>query len=78
MDQRDFDISSNPDPLDVLLERLQLCTEVIKEVHYQLEEPEEADNKADLLLTVEALASETLDLLHTTKNLVWGPEEDED
>lgn len=78
MDPEEFTIPSNPDPLGRLLEQLQLCTEVIKDVHYGLEPPQDPDNKADLLLTVEALTLETLDLLETTKRFVWGPEPEEE
>lgn len=68
----EFTIPSSSDPLARLLERLQLCKEVIQEVHYLVENPSDPDDKADLLLTVEALTYETLDLLQTTKYYVWG------
>jgi hypothetical protein len=72
MEPEEFTIPTSSDPLERLLERLQLCTEVIQEVHYLLEEPKEPDDKADLLIAVEALTFETIDLLQTTKHYVWG------
>ena len=66
------------DPLKKVLDRLQLCTYAIQEAHYELEKPETPDDKADLLIAVEALAYEAIDLLETTKFYVWGPEESED
>lgn len=74
MDPEDFTIPTSSDHLERLLERIKLCTEVIKDVHYNLEEPRDPDNKADLLLLVEALTYETIELLDTTKRYVWGPE----
>ena len=66
------------DPLRRALERIELCTYAIKEAHYEIEPPEDAEAKADLLLAVEALTLEAVDLLQTTKLFVWGREEDED
>jgi hypothetical protein len=67
-------------PLDRILDRVSLCTLVIQEAHEELELPETADGKADLLIAVEALTYEALDLLQTTKRYVWGeePTEEED
>jgi hypothetical protein len=78
MEPEEFTIPTSSDPLERLLERLQLCTEVIQEVHYLLEQPTEPDDKADLLIAVEALTFETIDLLQTTKTYVWGEESNED
>ena len=75
MESDKFTIPTSSDPLLRLLERLQLCTEVVQEVHLLLEQPTDPDDKADLLLTVEALTFETLDLLSTTKSYVWGEDE---
>lgn len=65
-------------PLDRILDRVSLCTLVIQEVHEELESPETADDKADILIAVEALTYEVLDLLQTTKRYVWGDEETEE
>jgi hypothetical protein len=78
MEPEDFTIPTSSDPLVRLLERLQLCTEVIQEVHYLLENPQDPDEKADLLIAVEALTFETIDLLQTTKAYVWGDNPDEE
>lgn len=74
MDPEDFTIPTSSDPLERLLERVKLCTEVIKDVHYNLEPPTDSENKADLLLLVEELTYETIELLDTTKRYVWGQE----
>jgi hypothetical protein len=62
------------DPLRRALDRIELCTFAIQEAHYEVEPPQDPEHKADLLLAVEALALEAIDLLHTTKLFVWGPE----
>jgi hypothetical protein len=58
-----------------LLERLQLCSLVVQEVHLHLEKPNDPEQKADILLAVEDLTGEILDLLKTTKLYVWGSDE---
>jgi hypothetical protein len=58
-----------------LLERLQLCSLVVQEVHLHLEKPQDPEKKADILLAVEDLTGEILDLLKTTKYYVWGSED---
>ena len=66
------------DPLRRALERIELCTYAIKEAHYEIEQPTDPEQKADLLLAVEALTLEAVDLLQTTKLFVWGYEQDEE
>jgi hypothetical protein len=58
-----------------LLERLQLCSLVVQEVHLHLEKPQDPEKKADILLAVEDLTGEILDLLKTTKHYVWGSDD---
>ena len=71
-------MKDNRDPLERTLERLQLCQEVVQEVHFELEPPTSPDAKADILLAVEALTRDVLDLMKTTQVYVWGePEEKE-
>jgi hypothetical protein len=66
------------DPLQRALERIELCTYAIQEAHYEIEQPHDPERKADLLIAVENMAFEAMDLLHTTKILVWGPDHDEE
>jgi hypothetical protein len=75
MEYRDL---SERTPIRRTLDRVELCTLAIKEAHYELEDPETPDDKADLLIAVEALTYEILDLLQTTKRYVWGEEEEEE
>jgi hypothetical protein len=75
MEHRDL---SERTPIRRTLDRVELCLLAIKEAHLELEEPETADDKADLLIAVEALTYETLDFLQTTKRYVWGPEQEEE
>jgi hypothetical protein len=49
-----------------------LCQNVVKQTHEELEPPLDSDARADLLIAVESLALETIDLLHTTRAIVWG------
>jgi len=44
----------------------------------ELEQPQDPDSKADLILATEKLVGEIIDLYQTVKVYVWGqPEEDE-
>jgi hypothetical protein len=67
-----------PMPLDVALRRLELCTYAVQELHLELEDPQDSEQKADLLLATENLAYEVLDLLRTAKLYAWGPEAQEE
>ena len=67
-------------PADILattLRRLELCTYAVQEIHLQLERPQSADEKADLILATEKMVSETVDLYQTVRDYVWGPESDD-
>jgi hypothetical protein len=68
---------NNCDPNRRVVSNIELCIEAIKQAHYELEEPLNADQKADLLIAVEALTYEALDLLDTTKEYVWGDLEED-
>ena len=62
-------------PLETALRRLQLCTYALQEIHTELEDPEDPEEKADLLIAAENMVYEALDLLQTVKYYAWGPEE---
>jgi hypothetical protein len=67
-------------PLQRALERIELCREVVKEVHHDLEIPQDPEHKADLYLSIDELAREVVHLLTTVNDHVWGqpiPPEDE-
>lgn len=64
--------------LDIALRRLDLCTYAIQEIHTELEEPQDPDLKADLILATEKLVGEVIDLYQTVKLYVWGADEDSD
>lgn len=61
-------------PIDVALRRLELCAYAVQEVHTEVEQPTDPEQKADLLLATENLTYEVLDLLKTVKYYAWGPE----
>jgi hypothetical protein len=60
--------------IDIALRRLELCAYAIQEVHTEVQEPTDPEQKADLLLATENLTYEVLDLLKTVKYYAWGPE----
>ena len=65
--------------LDVALRRLELCTYAVQEIHTELNQPQDPDSKADLILATEKLVAETVDLYQTVRVYVWGEtEEDEE
>ena len=70
--------TDNRTPLERSLDRLNLCIYAIQETHYEIEVPQDPDQKADLLLATESLTQEAIDLLMTIRSYVWGPDEDEE
>lgn len=67
-------------PLQRALERIELCREVVKEVHMELEIPDDPEHKADLYLSIDELAREVVYLLSNVNDQVFGvpePEEEE-
>jgi len=60
------------------LRRLDLCAYAVQEIHTEVDEPEDSESKADLLIATEKLVSEVFDLYSTVRRYVWGPDEDED
>lgn len=65
--------------LATALRRLELCSYAVQEIHIELDEPQDPEQKADLILATEKLVSETFDLYQTVRLYVWGPEpEDEE
>jgi len=64
--------------LEIILNRINLCSDVVQDIHTNLEEPQTPDEKADLLIAVENLTKDVYKLLHTTKSLVWGEEPTEE
>mgnify|MGYP000091357551 CR=1 FL=1 len=64
--------------LDTALRRLELCSYAVQEIHTELEEPQDPEQKADLILSTERLVSEVIDLYATVRRYVWGEAEDED
>lgn len=61
-------------PLDKAIQRLELCRYAIQEVHLEIENPEDPEHKADILLATEDLMYDALDLLRTVKGYAWGPD----
>ena len=60
------------------LRRLELCAYAIQEIHTELEDPQDPDAKADLILATERLVSETIDFYATVRRYVWGETEEQD
>lgn len=65
-------------PLDTALRRLDLCTYAIQEIHIELDQPQDPESKADLILATEKLVAETVDLYQTVRLYVWGPDTEDD
>jgi len=66
------------DSISTTLRRLELCAYAVQEVHVQLEQPENPEHKADLILTTEKLVSEVIDLYHTVRIYVWGEKSEDE
>ena len=59
------------------LRRLELCAYAVQEIHTEINQPHDPEEKADLILATEKLVGETVDLYATVRRYVWGEEEDE-
>lgn len=61
------------------LRRLELCAYALQEIHTELQEPQDPEHKADLLISTERVVAEVIDLYGTVRRYVWGPgAEDQD
>lgn len=56
------------------LRRLRLCSLVLEQVRQELLDPFESEKRADLLLEVEDLTSQTLELMTVVREMVWHEE----
>ena len=64
--------------LDITLRRLELCAYAVQEIHAEMLAPQDPEAKADLILATEKLFLETVELYHTVRIFVWGPESQEE
>ena len=64
--------------IETALRRLELCTYAVQEIHTELEDPQDPEAKADLILATERLVAETVDFYATVRRYVWGEAEDQD
>ena len=64
--------------LEIIIERINLCSDVVQTIRKELEEPKTPDEKADLLIAVEQLQLDVFRLVTITKDLVWGEEPTEE
>jgi hypothetical protein len=64
--------------LEITIERINLCSDVVQTIRKELEEPTTPDEKADLLIAVEQLHLDVFRLANITRNLVWGEEPTEE
>lgn len=64
--------------LTAALRRLELCAYAVQEIHTELDQPQDPEGKADLILATEKLVGETIDLYATVRRYVWGEHEDQD
>lgn len=64
--------------LSIALRRLELCAYAVQEIHTELIQPKDPEQKADLILATEKLVAETIDLYQTVRRYVWGEEEEQE
>lgn len=64
--------------MHVALRRLELCAYAVQEIHEEIEQPDDPESKADILLATEKLVSETLDLYGTVRRYVWGEADEQE
>lgn len=63
-------------PTEAALDRLFLCSEVVKQINQELIISDLPNEKADVLLATESLARDVMVLLKRVHEEVWGPDED--
>lgn len=61
-------------PLATALRRLDLCAYAVQEIHLEVDQPHDPEQKADLLLATEKLVAEVIDLYQTVRVFTWGEE----
>jgi hypothetical protein len=71
-------LSAYENAVEKTIDRLELCTLAVLEIHGNLVDPVSAEQRADLVLTTEELAVEIAQLLHTVREMVWGPDKKKD
>jgi len=60
------------------LRRLELCAYAVQEIHTELDQPQDPDAKADLIIATEKLVGEVIDLYGTVRRYVWGEANDDE
>ena len=55
---------------------MELCAYAVQEIHLEIDQPQDPEQKADLILATEKLVAETFDLYQTVRLYVWGEEEE--
>ncbi len=63
-------------PLATALRLLENSSYAVQEIHMELDQPQDPEQKADLILATEKLVAETFDLYQTVRLYVWGEEEE--
>ena len=61
--------------LATALRRLDLCAYAVQEIHLEIDQPQDSEQKADLLIATEKLVGEVIDLYQTVRVYAWGEEE---
>ena len=62
--------------LQVALRRLELCAYAVQEIHTEIDQPQDPEEKADLLIATEKLVGEIVDLYSTVRRYAWGEDEE--
>jgi hypothetical protein len=58
--------------LATALRRLDLCAYAVQEIHLEIDQPQDSEQKADLLIATEKLVGEVIDLYQTVRVYAWG------
>lgn len=64
--------------LATALRRLELCAYAVQEIHTELDQPQDPEQKADLIIATEKLVGEVIDLYSTVRRYVWGEANDDE
>jgi hypothetical protein len=64
--------------LATALRRLELCAYAVQEIHTELDQPNDPEARADLIIATEKLVGEVIDLYGTVRRYVWGETNDDE
>lgn len=64
-------MNTEPELLTALVRQANLCTDVVEQIHMDLQDPGTPDKRADILIATEHLAEAVVGLLAEVRAMAW-------